>query len=170
MTKKDLFRLTIKVLGLYFLVSAVMGALSTITTLTLNWKLFIGTGSIVGNFVVLILLSIFLIYEPDKIINWLKLDKNFDNSQVELQKLNFENLLKLTIIVIGGVLILKNISTILNSLFTVFKISFGNTIWSPTLSFNQILPKLINVLIGYLMLTNYTDISHFIIKKGKTEK
>ncbi len=98
MTKKDLFRLIIKILGLYFLITTAFGIFPTILTFIQSWKFFLETSSVLGNIVIILLLSIFLIYEPDKIIDWLKLDKNFDNNKIELEKLGAEDILKIAII------------------------------------------------------------------------
>ncbi len=160
MTKKDLFRLIIKILGLYFLITTAFGIFPTILTFIQSWKFFLETSSVLGNIVIILLLSIFLIYEPDKIIDWLKLDKNFDNNKIELEKLGAEDILKIAIITLGGILIINNLFGFLSSLLSIFKLSAHNNRWNL-----DILPNGLNIIIGYLMITNYNAISRFIMKK-----
>jgi len=56
----------------------------------------------------------FLIYKPDKIIDWLKLDKGFDDDRIDFQNFNNTNILKLAVIVIGGIMLIKNIPAFLS--------------------------------------------------------
>lgn len=109
MTKKDFFRLIIKIFGLYSVISIIfsvfpsnMGfAISQIDLISIVW--------LIGSLILIILLFMFLIYKPDKIISWLKLDKGFDDDRIDFQNFNNTNILKLAVIVIGGIMLIKNI-------------------------------------------------------------
>ncbi|HYX08032.1 MAG TPA: hypothetical protein VE912_14980 [Bacteroidales bacterium] len=118
MTTKDFFRLIIKIFGLYLIIttlfSAIPGNISTVFFMHLGLTGIIWVITIVT---IILLLFIFLIYKADTIISWLKLDKGFDNDEIHFQNFNTENILKLAVIVIGGLLILRNIPEFLSHTF-----------------------------------------------------
>jgi hypothetical protein len=95
MTKKDLFRLIIKMFGLYSVISIVFSVLPSNACLVISQMDFVGIIWVVFSLSVIILLFAFLIYKPDTIIRWLKLDEGFDEDKIEFQ--NF-NIIKLAVI------------------------------------------------------------------------
>lgn len=128
----------------------------------------------IGTVVIIILLFMFLVYKPDKIIAWLKLDKGFDNDKIEFQNFNSENILKLAVIVIGEILLLKNIPTFLSHTFFAFKSSVQTDFESNRIiKYGELkdyiywLTSFINIVIGYLILTNYNYISRILKKENE---
>ena len=103
MTKKDLFRLIIKIFGLYSIITTIFSALPSNISWVITQIDLTGIIWLIGTVIVIILLFMFLVYKPDKIIGWLKLDRGFDNDTIEFQNFNSENILKLAVIVIGGI-------------------------------------------------------------------
>ena len=102
MTKKDFFRIIIKLFGLYWLISSFfsMGQIAYFaTTSNSNWF-----GLIYSVVVLFVLIFLFfaLIFKADTIIDKLKLDKGFDEDRIEFQNFNVENILILAIVIIGS--------------------------------------------------------------------
>lgn len=173
MTKKDLFRLIIKIFGLYSIITTIFSTLPSNLSFALMDIDFISIIWITGTVVVIVLLFMFLIYKPDKIIGWLKLDKGFDNDNIEFQNFNTENILKLAVIIIGGILLLKNIPAFLSHTLFAFKSSFHSELNSNRIiQYGELkdyiywLTSFLNIVIGYLMLTNYSYISKLLKKKN----
>jgi hypothetical protein len=170
MTKKDLFRLIIKIIGLFLILSTLFTALpSSVSWLMMEldiysiiWVIFIAA--------IIFLFFMFLTFKPDKIIKWLKLDQGFDSDNIEFQKFNNENILKLAVIVIGGILLIDNIPAFLTHTLFAFHLSIKNVFYGSQDNIKWLM-SFINILIGYLMLRNYSYISR-ILKKGneKNEK
>ncbi len=169
MTKKDLFRLIIKIFGLYSIITTIFSALPS----NISWVLTeIDTTGIIwltGTVIVIVLLFIFLVYKPDKIIAWLKLDRGFDDDTIEFQNFNSENILKVAVIVIAGILLLENIPVFLSHTLFAFKSSaqadFESTMIIKYGELNDYicwLTSFLNIIIGYLMLTNYNYISRIL--------
>lgn len=173
MTKKDLFRLIIKIFGLYSIITTIFSALpSNISWVIMQIDL-VGIIWIIGTVAVIVLLFMFLVYRPDKIIGWLKLDRGFDNDTIEFQNFNSENILKLAVIVIGGTLLLKNIPAFLSHTLFAFKSSVQTDFESNRIiKYGELkdyiywLTSFLNIVIGYLMLTNYSYISRILKKKN----
>ena len=174
MTKKDLFRLIIKIFGLYSIITTIFSAVpSNISWVIMQIDL-AGIIWMIGTVVVIVLLFMFLVYKPDKIIGWLKLDRGFDNDTIEFQNFNSENILKLAVIVIGGILLLKNIPAFLSHTLFAFKSSVQTDFESNRIiKYGELkdyiywLTSFLNIVIGYLMLTNYNYISRILKKKNE---
>jgi len=108
-----------------------------------------------------------MIIRTDLLLNVLKLDQGFDNENIEFKNIDLDNILKLGVIIIGGTLILDNFAVFLNQSYLAFKVHTataadliglnGYSTYHWTLS-------IINVLLGYILLTNYPAISKFLLK------
>ena len=174
MTKKDLFRLIIKIFGLYSIITTIFSALpSNISWVIMQIDL-AGIIWMIGTVVIIVLLFMFLVYKPDKIIGWLKLDRGFDKDSVEFQNFNSENILKLAVIVIGGILLLKNIPAFLSHTLFAFKSSVQTDFESNRIikygeqkDYIYWLTSFLNIVIRYLILTNYNYISRILKKKNE---
>ncbi|MDP4228616.1 MAG: hypothetical protein Q8910_19940, partial [Bacteroidota bacterium] len=109
-------------------------------------------------------------------INWLKLEKGFDEDRIEFQNFNGQNILKLAVIVIGGIILIRNIPTFLSNTFFAFQSSVGNQLnkdvirYGSTQNYIQWATSFLNIILGYLMLTNYNYISKILNEKEKQEK
>ena len=122
-----------------------------------------------------IFLFLFLIFKSDLIIKWLKLDRGFDDDRIDFQNFNVPSIIKLAVIVIGGILIINNIPAFLNHCFFAFKYSIGNNQMDSTVKYSSSFDyfnlgvSFLNIVIGYFMITNYNFISRIFREKNKTE-
>jgi hypothetical protein len=173
MTKKDFFSLLIKIFGLYSLISFIFSVLPANFIFVIQY---IDAAAIVWIILVItvtFLIFLFLIYNPNRIVVWLKLDKGFDDDRIDFQKFNNANILKLAAIIIGGVLLIQNVPRFLSFTLFAFKSSNGNEL--NTVNFGGLRDYIhwgtsfLNILIGYLILTNYNFISR-ILKEKSIEK
>ena len=167
MTKKDFFRIIIKLFGLYWFISSLFSAgqfyylfftsVLTVTSLLMTLLLFL----------VVIVLLYMLIVKTDFLIDFLKLNSGFDDDRIEFENFGMDNILKLGIIIIGGTLILDNIAIFINQMYLSLKIQLtdvssiinlnGYNIYYWAISFTKII-------LGYLLLTNYPSISKYLLK------
>lgn len=167
MTKKDFFRIIIKLFGLYWLISSIysigtIGYFSTFSTsdfTSLSFSLLFIT--------IFIALFVVLIHKADTIIRLLRLDQGFDDDRIDFQQFGIDNLLMLGIIIIGGFMILDNIPTFINQSYLGFKILF-----SPQKDIMQLQNQSTfhwfvsgtKIILGYLLLTNYPTVSKYLLK------
>jgi hypothetical protein len=167
MTKRDFFRILIKIFGLY---SAVITLFSVVpqnisslyfgdeSTYVILWVL-----AVLG---IVISLFLFLLFKSDYIIDKLKLDKGFDEEQIILGDLNNENVFKLALIIIGGFLVIDYTPNLLFDMVNAFKLKATYTsIEGTNVDYFQISIGIINVIIGYLFITNYKSIANYLNKK-----
>jgi hypothetical protein len=165
MTKRDFFRLIIKLFGLY------SGVLTVFTVIpnNINNVLFQFDVTIllfiIGTTLIILLLFLFLIFKADYIIDRLKLDKGFDDEIIQFGNMNNESIVKLAVFLIGGFLIIDYLPNFLNYTFQAFRSKIQNSEYSnlPINYFNWTVSG-INIILGYLLITNYKRVSPFLSK------
>jgi len=165
MTKRDLFRVLIKVFGLYFLIVTLFEIIpSNITNFVINSS---------SELILVILLSLavcfvlvyFLFFKSDIIINLLKLDKNFDDDKVILGTTDFDILLRLAIVIVGLWLLLDTFPKIILEILNEFRLKAMNAErFGYKSDYFNLFVRLINMLIGWLLITNNKAIAKFINK------
>ena len=173
MTKRDLFRILIKIFGLYSIINVTFSALPNNVFFVFREIDIIGIAWFLITLIVIILLFLFMIYKPDKIINWFKFDKGFDEDRIDFQNFNNINILKLAVIIVGGITLIYNIPVFLSNTFFAFKSSLGKEYNTTTFPYGNLRDYIhwttssINMVIGYLMLTNYNYIIKILKEKDK---
>lgn len=116
MTKKDLLRIILKITGLYFLITVVFFQIP-------SFLVFIKTVPVISLLVAFSVFAVFaavftvLIFKPDLAINSLKLDKGFDDDAFPAAHTSLPDLIKLSVIVIGLFLIVKELPQFITHLF-----------------------------------------------------
>lgn len=175
MTKRDFFRVIIKLFGLYAATIAMFSLLPTYIGYAISEFESTNLWWILGTIVVILLLLALLIFGADKIIKLLDLDKGFDDEQIDFGNFKEINLLKLATIILGGIMIIDNFPSFVNHSYRAFKSRVSsneltNMIDSfayERVDYFQFAVSVISILIGYLMITNYTHISEWLLKSDK---
>lgn len=176
MTKRDFFRIVIKLFGLYSLILTVFNYIpSNIAYITIDFDLMtllwiFGASSLV------VLIYVFLILKTDRIINLLKIDQGFDDDRIEFGNFDSYKIFKFSLIVIGGFMIIDYLPNFLQYTYLAFKskvsstglnyfeeLGFGKTIDY----FNWSIAGL-NIVIGIIIITNYDRIAKWLTRKDKT--
>lgn len=166
MTKRDFFRVLIKIFGLYSSVITIFSIVPQNIS-----SLYFGDEStyivlwVVTVLVIVVLLFLFLLLKTDYIINILKLDKGFDDGHINLGNLTNESIFKLALLIIGGFLIIDYTPTLLFDIVNAFKSkSTFYSIEGNSVNYFDIVVGVINILIGYLFIANYKSIAQFLNK------
>jgi hypothetical protein len=165
MTKRDFFRIIIKLFGLYFFIQIIFSVFPSQTyiyfsTIDNSDKIVVIIYSL---FVLFISLGIlyFLIKNPDKIINFLRLDKNFDTETIDIKNIASSNLIVLGLLIMGGLLILENITYLFSNVFYKFKNNLNNT--EDNNGMNLMITSL-NIILGILLIAYRKNIAQKIDK------
>lgn len=127
MTKTDFFRLLIKSIGLFFLITVSLTYFPMMLTFFFSdfqWQSIL---MILGGLGFLLLVYVFLIVKTDQIIYLLKLEKGFDNESFDLGNLTQQSLFQLAILIVGLVTMFSVLSDII-SFIQVEINQFGNEI------------------------------------------
>ena len=154
MTKRDFFILLIKIFGLYSLIASLFSALPGQLSFLIQSLDPISLTIMIGSIVFVLGLFTLLIFKADKIVSLLKLDRGFDEERIELEKIDSTQIIKIGTFIVGGFLLLDHLPIFLSQTIFAFKASQiglehrdrDKMIW---------LANGLNVIIGYLLLTNY---------------
>lgn len=168
MTKKDLFSIIIKLFGLYSIISfitthlAMMVSFATITEwepIIILWILI--AVSVFCGFAVL------LVFYPNVIIKWFKLDKGYDNTEAGIPKMDLSNLIKVAVIIVGFLFIIQSFSPLLVNITYLLPplVGKGDVAEMISRGDSYTFIHLMNLVIGYLLLTNYSAITGFLLRK-----
>ncbi len=165
MSKRDFFKVIIKLFGIYSLMSILFNAFPTyiyyliqVTELWVITSLVLLTG-------VVALIYYFLLANPTLIINLFKLDRGFDDDTIILGNLNSQKLISFALIIIGGLLIIENLPEFMYNCYYSFKenVQTNAPVFEQTTTFDTSyfdwLISTINMVVGYLLMTNYKNIA-----------
>lgn len=179
MTKRDFFRIIIKLFGLYSLILSVFNYIpsSFSSLIATNFELsflllFLGAISLT------ILIYTFLILKTDTIIRWLKIDSGFDDDNIMLGNFNEAAIIKLALILFGGLLIVNYSPDFLYYCYLALKKEAAPNGLSGVIDsfYNQQIVDYfkwvisgVNIIVGYLLLTNYSRVTNWLSQKRKYE-
>lgn len=170
MTLRDFFRVLLKLIGIYFLVQILIGYLpAQLQFMTSGFEANSTTGVLV--YLILILAVCYftfylLVRNPDKIIDWLRLDKNYDNTEINIHNFNTRNIIILGLFIIGGFLVIDNVTAVISYLYYEFKDSLSNDAHLPK-SDNKIALLLasLNLILGCILIIYRNNIANYFEKK-----
>ena len=173
MTKRDLIRLLLKLMGILVLLNSLplfIGQILMFRELG-SWEMILYMALVLT---LTFAFSSWLIFYPDSIINFFKLDKGFDDDQIKLDQLKSEKLINFVVLIIGGMFILHSLAPFLveigqkiygslsegQSIFPVFEESDNTRLYT----------NIIELCLGAFLITNYSAITRFIAKKNKDKQ
>lgn len=165
MTKRDFFRLLIKIFGLYSLILSVF----TVVPQTLSSFVFLEEFMVIlialGSLFLFAFFCFILFFKVDLIIDKLKLDKGFDDEVIMMGNLDSSSILKLAIVVIGGFLVIEHVPSFLYHIVNAFKKEVSVfEIDSQKVDYYNLSVSLINIFLGYVLITNYKTIANYLNK------
>jgi hypothetical protein len=124
MTKRDFFIALIKVFGLYSAVTALFSGLPSNVMFGIDGEIDIFVYFwVVAATLVIAALFWFLTFKADKLSDWLKLEKGFSDERIDFGHIKSEDIIKTGIFIIGGLLIVQNVSNLLSQLIWALKMS-----------------------------------------------
>jgi hypothetical protein len=174
MTKKDFFRIIIKLLTIYYFIGFLFSLLSNILSFFNTSKISFQdiTELILYQMAVFLLSVVFLVFfvrNTDLIISLLKLDKYFDDEHIVIGNFDATKWAQFAIIFLGGLLIVNNISDFLlqTTVYLQRKMSYGNMKLINNYYYTRLIISTFNLLIGYILITNNSSIARFLIQSKK---
>ncbi|MFI8604780.1 hypothetical protein ACIGCP_09980 [Cellulophaga baltica] len=174
MSKRDFFRVIFKLFGLYSVTLTVFNYLPTsfsyvayeFEPIIMLW--------ILSAMALAIGFYVLLIRKTDKVLDWLQIDKGFDDERIEIGNFNGLGIVKLALIIIGGFLIIDYLPSFLNYTYLAFKKEVSpnglNLMESPgnfgQLDYFQWTLSGLNLILGITILNNYNRIGIWLDKKN----
>lgn len=175
MTKRDFFRIIIKLFGLYSLILVVFNYKPTNIGYMFRDFQWVALVWILGLTTFVASIYIFLILKVDRIIDLLKIDKGFDDEQIILGDFTTKKLVQFPILLIGGFLVVDHLPNFLHNSYIAFKqqVTGGRLNYVEDMQYKtsyfyrEWILEGINVLIGFLFITNYQRMKNWLTRKEK---
>lgn len=168
MTLRDFFRLLIKLIGIYYLIQLVIGFLPGQFSFLFSDLEY---SSKISAFIYVLIISAvcfgvfyFLIKNPDKIINWLKLDNNYDNTEININNFNSKNIIILGLFIIGGFLIIENLTSVISYLYYDFKTNNSNYPLPKSDNKMELFISSLNLILGFVLVIYRNNIGKYFEK------
>lgn len=167
MSKRDFFRIIIKIFGLYSLVLSIFSFIpQNISNVLFSFDVTMLL-MIIASVIISCGLFLLLLFKTDSIIDLLKLDQGFDDEIINFSNFNSATILKLAIVLIGGFLIIDYTPRFLLDVINVFKYKVNySTIEGSSVSYFHLSLEAINIVIGFLLVANYKMLSKIIDSKN----
>ncbi|MEO9258243.1 MAG: hypothetical protein ABI207_07670 [Crocinitomicaceae bacterium] len=171
MTKNDLFKIILKLFGLYSIIELIIQIPNIIFYLYIesnddfNWLMLLIP-------IMSILVIYTLLFKPESVIQLFKLDKGYDNNEATNNSINGEAISKIALVIIAVYIIVSNLGNFITQLVFSFKESVSRNSLTHTsatyipnpVNYNLLMSSSISLIIGFLLLTNYTRLSKWIEK------
>ena len=173
MSKRDLFITLIKVFGLYLLIATLFSGLPNSLIFFLGTMNLADIIFVIITFIIIIGLFYLLVYKADKISDFLKLEKGFDDTRIDFNGLKNTDIIKFVVLIIGGFLFIENIPTFFTRTIFAFKsaVPQGFSYDDDIVKYNNIQDYIgwassaFNLLVGYFLIKNHKRISNFLNRK-----
>ena len=171
MTPRTLFNIILKILGVFFIkdfLVLIPQLLSVILFLSKSYTMTEAIWTFGTSLLMLLaygLVSYFLIFKTEFVIDKLKLDKGFNQESIPLN-IHRSTILSISIIVIGGLLVVEEIPNFCRQLFSYFqekRLTYGQT--NPTIAYSVV--SGVKIIIGILLMTYQGKIVAFIERQRK---
>lgn len=173
MTKKDFFRILIKLFITYSLILSIFTLIPTIFSYAVYDLDLVSILVFIAGFLLIIALYYFAITNTDWFIKVLRLDKGYDSNEFTIGNITEIGIYKLAILIIGGFMIVDYFPDFINYSYLYFKktvspsnYNYASEVYnSETIDYPYWLIAAINILLGYLLITNNSRIATWASKK-----
>lgn len=172
MTKRDLFRIIIKLFGLLILMNSIALFLG-------QFGLFASAGDWLSVLLLLVGVAItcglisLLVFFPDIIIRLFKLDKGFDDKEVNFDDIKARSLIEFGVLIIGGFFILNSFAPLLVTIgYKLYAIADNSHLFfvPDRLDNIDLFKNIIGLVAGLLLVFNYRNVARFILSKNKANE
>ncbi len=158
MTKKDFFSIIIRLFGLYTLIGVLFNIIPVNISFLWEIKEPYIVLSVLFSIIIPVVLFLLLIFKANKIVSLLHLVKGFDTYSIDLAKLDTNGILKISIIIIGGLLFIDNLPIFIKNILSSFDMRiYGGEAVKYT-KFNWVVAFLKTTL-GYLFIRHHDNIA-----------
>ncbi len=159
MSIKSFWLLVLKLIGLYLCLGFFETIMFVFSQLINSSQYdFLLIGVYLGAFIFYFTIVYCLLFKTSKLIQWFQLEKDFDTNTVNLG-LSTTAIIRIAVIVLGGLMFIDNLSTLISQLLTFFQqeLLFKNYSNAQPLIFS-----FIKTVVGYLLFTNSAFVARLI--------
>ncbi|MEC4114116.1 hypothetical protein VSO92_08350 [Myroides pelagicus] len=165
-----MFTLFIKLTGFSTVLSSLLSLLNVGLVYLFGEQTYLKVMNIgVGQDLLFIFLGVLLMYYADKLVSVFNLSKGFIDQTIALEGITSTDVVKIGVFIMGGYLLLDNISFVITAVIQRFSASASESHISIFTNYDLVKAGL-NLVLAYLMLTNFSAIAKWFVQKGTEEK
>ncbi|MEC4052072.1 hypothetical protein VSP10_04640 [Myroides odoratimimus] len=169
MSKRDLFTALVKLLGFYLFLTYFLSLLSSLYYLiTVKENTFGDLLSDISQHIFLLVVFTMLMLYGDKIVSLFRLSNGYDTDKIVVDNLTAVDIVKVGIFIIGGILIVNNLPYMITWIIQRFTVAIRNENM-PTFDEYGAFRAFANLVLGFLMITNFGRIAKYFVKWNKEE-
>lgn len=170
---KDIYRLLIKILGIYFLVVIIGTLINPISSMIIYKMIDQFIWPLLFKFFFAIIVFWLFFIKTDWLIRTLRIEDGNAEDLIEFKDTKKEPIWDFAVVIVGGLLIVEHFPIFLSNLFYQFQTMAGQN--EVTASYVtdmkiKVAVNLLGIVLGYLMITNRQRISKWIVKFGDSDK
>lgn len=169
----EIYRLLIKILGLYFLVTIISAILSPISAMILGGTIVQFVWPIIIQIVFAAIVFWLFFIKTDWILRFMRVDNEHSEDLIDFKDAKKDTIWDFAVVIVGGFLLVKHLPIFLSNLIYLFQTLSGQNEVTASYVTDMKIRSAINLLgivIGYLMITNRQRISRWISKFGDGNK
>lgn len=174
MSANTIFMVIIRVLGLYLVFTTIFYSLPSVV-IGVFWS-YDTYAAIWNGITIVFTISVawLMISRAKQIVTYLRLTKDLDQEQISLEKLDAVTIVSTSILVMGGFMIVNNFPRALVNFWQVMKWAIDSSLDPPrevdrVAILNALIVGVITILLGYLLVVNYSWLGRRIVKADKNE-
>lgn len=169
----QIYRLLIKILGIYFLVVIIGTLINPISSMIIYKVIDQFIWPLIFKFLFAIIVFWLFFIKTDWIIRVLRIDNESAEDLIEFNDAKKKPIWDFAVVIVGGLLIVEHFPIFLSNLFYQFQTMAGQN--EVTASYVtdmkvRVAVNLLGIVVGYLMITNRQRISSWIMKFGDNDK
>ncbi|MEK6492607.1 hypothetical protein [Myroides odoratimimus] len=169
MSKRDLFIALVKLLGFYLFLTYFLSLLSSVYYIvTIDENTFGHSLSDIGQHIFLLVVFTLLMLYGDKIVSLFCLSKGYETDNIAIGSVTAVDIVRVGIFIIGGILIVSNLPYMISWIIQRFTVAIRDENM-PLYDEYGAFSAFGNLVLGFLLLTNFSRIAKWFVKWNKEE-
>lgn len=169
MSKRDLFTAFVKLIGFYLFLTYFLSLLSSLYYLiTVKENTFGDLLVDIGQHIFLLIVFTLLMLYGDKIVSLFRLSKGYETDNIEVGNVTAVDIVKVGIFIIGGILIVFKLPYMITWIIQRFTVAIRNENM-PLYDEYGAFTAFASLVLGFLLLTNFSRIAKWFVKWNKEE-
>lgn len=170
MSKKDLFTALLKLIGVYTFFTYLVSLLNTIFYTIVQDGTSLSEQKIeIGYYLIFIVCSLVLMLFAEKIVGVFRLNKGYERDFIALDNMKNVDIVKVGIFILGIILVVSNLSYVILWIIQRFATAVRNGNMLPFDIYSSF-TAFANLILGFLMITNFGRIAKWFVKWNKEEE
>lgn len=170
MTVRTFWHLIIKSMGIWIVIHGIMSLPELVLDFLTVYNAPYGTSEVIAFQILFLIVPVifylfvlrFLVLKSQSVIDLLKLEKGFEEAKIDIS-LSYNKILRIIIILIGGILLITAIPNLFENLYTFLR---ENLPFNASPRATSLIAGIFQSITGFLIMTNSDIVQQYINKKS----